>query len=183
MVITDPNSFALREPTREEIAFVASAISQGVPVDQLDEFVTSIGGRDKISETPGAGAMLARQFVVAQNVVPADETSLTNFITVRSGIYGEFDDSLNSRGSVYNTDFFGAAEDVTGPFGLGGAQIASALISNPFNNMALADLKIIGVGLYNDVNRPTYEALYYGNANFVLASGTTVAAAAQGELR
>lgn len=34
--------------------------------------------------------------------------------------------------------------------------------------------------MYRDVNRPTYEALYYGNGNFALQSGVTVRDASVG---
>lgn len=36
------------------------------------------------------------------------------------------------------------------------------------------------MGLFNDVNRPTYEALFFGNRNFSLPSGETIGAAAAG---
>jgi hypothetical protein len=190
-VVTDPSVFAIRRPTRDEIAFVAAAIAQGIPVDSLGAFITSIGGRDQIGQAPGSGATLGRQFVVEQNRVPVADTSDVGWVDQRSSIYNQFDASLNSRGSVYRTNFMGAASDVTDLVGLSGAQAVATIFgwvpfterALIFNENALADIRSLGVGLHNDINRPTYEALYNGNSNFRLSSGVMLGAVAQGGTR
>ncbi len=57
--------------------------------------------------------------------------------------------------------FFGAAATVTGPLGLGGAEVATEF-GLGYSGRASGILNSIGTGLYARVNLPTYYALYDG---------------------
>jgi hypothetical protein len=95
-------------------------------------------------------------------------------VVERNFIYGNLNDAVNSLGSVYKTNFFNAATEVTGLFGLTGAQIASTVAGSPYDETTLGHIRTLGANLYRDVNVPLFNALYYGNDSFRLANGSTV---------
>jgi hypothetical protein len=98
-----------------------------------------------------------------------------DYVALRSVEYDILDSSLNSSGSVYRTNFFEAAADVTGFFGLTGGQAAGTL-GFLYSADSLEALQTIGAGLWRDVNLPVYRALYNGDDNYRLLNGQTIGA-------
>lgn len=83
---------------------------------------------------------------------------------------------MNSPGSVYKTNFFYAASEVTGIFGLSGAQTIATVTDRLYDDVTLGHLRTLGANLYRDVNAPLFKALYYGDDSVKLADGSTVGA-------
>lgn len=170
-------SINLKQASPEQIAALTSAIAEGgLLKNEIGEFVSSIGGIENLQniEEP---ATAARQFIIDSNFVDLSQSRFLlpderDYVFSRSVRYGELDESLNSRGSIYQTDFFAAAEDVTDVGGLTGGQfLASLTLGNALYDLdALEDLQSIGSGLYSDFNQPVYEALYYGDDSYYLAN-------------
>ena len=100
----------------------------------------------------------------------------------RSLIYSSMDQSVASSGSVYHTNFFSAASDVTSLLGLTGAQAVSMLTSPvgawPFSPVTLRNMQQLGGDLYQYVNVPLYRAVYNGNSDFRLQTGVTLGSVA-----
>ena len=169
----------LTRPSPSQINFLLDAGRlAGVPAEDLPAFINFLGGVSNIGANGQTPAQAGQAFNVAHNFVALPATD--NFVLSRSFAYGSLDASLNSRGSAYRTNFFGAAEDVTDTTGLTLAQFGSSLVGNPYSGTALDDIRALGLGLYRDVNRPTYEALYRGNGDFMLSSGVSLRNAGAG---
>lgn len=180
-------------PSQAQITALTIAIAEGGLFEsEIWEFVNSIGGIGNLQniEEPSAKA---RQFIVDSNFVDLSESryslfgliDLHDYVLARSIIYTELDESLNSRGSVYQTDFFAGAEDVTDTTGLTGGQFIASFTGGAYlyDLDALEDLQSIGFGLINDFNNPLYQALYYGDDSFILQTGRSLGQITRGSRR
>jgi hypothetical protein len=111
---------------------------------------------------------------------PSGLTERVENIARRSVIYDTLDRALSSPGTVYRSNFFGAASSVTGIVGLTGGQITSTVAGYPFDATSLRHIQRLGADLYQYVNVPLFNALYDGNNNFRLANRSTLGSLTRG---
>ncbi len=151
------------------VASLVAAIAQGAGLD------ASVATTAAIIESEDNGNNRNRVSVFFRILFqPIALNRTSDNVVERNFIYGNLNDAVNSLGSVYKTNFFNAATDVTGIFGLSGAQIASTAAGSPYDETTLDHIRTLGSNLYRDVNVPLFNALYYGNDSFRLANGSTV---------
>jgi filamentous hemagglutinin len=151
------------------VASLVAAIAQGAGLD------ASVATTAAIIETEDNGNNRNRVsafFRILFQPIALNRTS--DNVVERNFIYGNLNDAVNSLGSVYKTNFFNAASEVTGIFGLSGAQSVATATGNIYDETTLGHIRTLGANLYRDVNVPLFNALYYGNDSFTLANGSTV---------
>jgi hypothetical protein len=114
---------------------------------------------------------------------PFGLTERVENVARRSAIYGTLDQALSSPGTVYRSNFFGAASSVTGIVGLTGGQMTSTVVGYPFDATSLRHIQRLGADLYQYVNIPLFNALYDGQNNFRLLNGSTLGSLTRGTTR